>query len=242
VRKVDISGWTKGYLSLVAFSLAGFAFSRGTHRDSGLIAPICAFLTLLVGVTAAFRSFLIPGPVGKQAGKVLFSLLMVGSLVELEGVGFGIPFGHYRYTDQWAPVVVLPNGGWFPLPVPIAWALMIGAAGLAVARFGLLGRSWTLWQMALTAAGLATAIDFVMEPVMTGPLHYWEWVPPGPLPGGAAWLNPIGWFVTSFVGAVVVISLPRRATQAPPPIDATVVLAGHVGLTMGLGLIATLTK
>jgi amino acid transporter len=55
------------------------------------------------------------------------------------------------------------------------------------------------WKRVISAAGLATFIDFLMEAVMVNKLRYWEWKRHSIYPGGADWMNPFGWFLVSLV-------------------------------------------
>ncbi len=143
--------------------------------------------------------------------------------VELTGILTGWPFGSYEYTARWQPLVQI-LGKHFPVALPFAWLLIAGASAIVCSKLRL---------AILCGALLATAIDFEMEPVMTGPLGYWHWAPRGPLPGGASFMNPVGWFLTScFVGMCI------RGTKVGFSREAGVVLVGHVALVLGLGAIA----
>ena len=78
---------------------------------------------------------------------------------------------------------------------------------------------------------ISTLIDFFMEPVMTRTLHYWEWQNPGPLPGGAPWLNVFGWLLTSFLATLIIGFRPaKRGTIAPLVLAAYVLLLGVIWL------------
>jgi putative membrane protein len=139
----------------------------------------------------------------------------------------GLPFGAYRYTNAWWPTIRLGDAGPFPLQLPFAWLLIVGASFLALRPFT--GR-WT-W---VVAALLAAAIDLAMEPVMTGPLGYWRWSEIGPLPGGAPLANTAGWAAVAMIAGIALETLlppDRRKSLAP-----ALVLAGHVVLCVGLGV------
>ena len=159
-------------------------------------------------------------------------VLVLGTVAEVAGVLTGFPFGRYAYTTRWWPVVSLPDGHWFPLQVPFAWFLVVGASLLAVSRLGQgrLGKGSVL----LTGA-LAATIDLIMEPVMTGPLGYWRWLDAGPLPGGAPIANFLGWFATAAVAALALNAF--GAAQAWRAWEPTAVLVGHVALVLGIGAI-----
>ena len=231
---------TRLYLALVVFSIFGLAFCRWTGSDPGPIRPVAAGFTLIIGVAAAFRSM--QASAGARAYWGLALLVLLGTGVELTGVRTGYPFGRYAYTDRWQPVVGVPGFGPFPLLLPLAWAMIVGASTLVVVRLG--RGSWPQVAYAGLAAALATLIDLAMEPVMTGPLGYWHWNPPGPLsgplsgplPGGAPWLNPAGWFATSALGAAALLALGARTAWRPP--DAAYVLGGHVGLLAAIAIFA----
>ena len=147
--------------------------------------------------------------------------------IELLGITTGFPFGRYSYTNVWQPTVEI-GSKWLPLMLPFAWLLVVGASTTLCSK---------LRKPVLTAALLATMIDFLMEPVMTGPLRYWRWETRGPLPGGAAVLNPFGWFLTAYLVALLLsrMKLEKRATAA-------LVLSGHLLLTIGIGAIAMIPR
>lgn len=218
------------YLGLVAFSLAGSLFSRLAHLDPGPIAPVTALLTLGMGCVAAFEPLV--REIGGRAWAALGVVLTLGACIEIAGVLTGFPFGHYAYSDRWWPVVPLADGVLFPLQLPFAWFLMAGASYLTVVALGQgrLGKVYTL----LTGL-LAALLDLVMEPVMVGRLGYWRWTVPGPLPGGAPISNFLGWFATAAIAAVALNAFGgAKAWRVHEP---KIVLAGHMVLTLAIGLI-----
>lgn len=154
-----------------------------------------------------------------------------GAGAEILGLASGFPFGRYAYTGAWWPSVELPVGS-FPLALPFAWLLMAGAA-----RLSIVGSQSTKVPRALAfslvGGLLAATVDLAMEPVMAGPLHYWRWLAPGPLPGGAPVANFLGWWGTAtFAGLIL--------TSGAPPVRGVAarwVLGGFVVLIVGLGLI-----
>ena len=89
--------------------------------------------------------------------------------------------------------------------------------------------------MLVLAPLMATLIDFFMEPVMTRTLGYWRWLEPGPLPGSAPWLNPVGWFATSFIAALIL----KRGKAKSQIADATWVLISYVMLIAALWAIGS---
>jgi len=199
-------------------------FSRLTKLDPGPIAPVSAVLTLGLGCAAAFGPLV--RELGRRAWIALMLVLVLGAAVEYVGVTSGFPFGRYAYTDAWWPTVPLPSDGHFPLQVPFAWFLMAGASYLAASRLPAL-------VAPLGGGLLAAGLDLLMEPVMAGPLGYWRWLDPGPLPGGAPVANFLGWLGTATIAGLAMQALgARRVSESREPV---VVLAGHLLLTLGIG-------
>jgi putative membrane protein len=201
------------YLGLVAFSILGSLMSALTKLSPGPIAPVASALTLLAGLAALYAEHI--------PTRALVTTLLIGTSAEVIGLATGYPFGRYVYTTAWQPTVQLGQLGPFPLLLPFAWLLMVGAAEGTVGP-----RPYRVLIVAL----LAAAIDLLMEPVMAGPLGYWKWLDKGPLPGGAPLLNFIGWFAVALLATTV-----SRQSEARP--TARYVLAGHLALTVGIGLI-----
>jgi uncharacterized membrane protein len=207
-----LSIWTKVFLALVVFSLGGMALTAQTGLDPGPIKPVASFLTILTGFAAL--------AVCASWWQTVF-VVAVGVTAEICGIYTGYPFGEYRYTSNWWPILYLSDGRAFPALVPLAWFLVAGGCALALKPVG---------KTALFLAPLlATLIDFLMEPVMAQRLKYWTWLEVGPLPGNAPWMNPIGWFLTSFVAAWILLKGPSKANA-----DATWVLVGFIGLLVGI--------
>jgi|GEM_PF-675015 len=230
--RVLLSRWTWAYLGMVCFSLAGYGATHALKLNPVFIAPFSAFLTLALGAAAILEAMLKAAGAGIWRG--FWQVLLLGVAVEVVGVITGFPFGRYAYSQRWAPVVHLPGVGWFPLLVPLAWFLIVGAAAASVTRFGRGERP--PWVYAAWAALAAATVDLVMEPVMVYRLGYWEWLDKGPLPGAAPLTNFAGWFAASFVAAWWLYKAGARAANISwdPPI----VLAGHVAMTIGLGLLS----
>ncbi len=217
------------YLGLVAFSLAGSLLSRLARVDPLPIAHPVSLLTLSFGCIAAFYAV-----VNRQGRGVLWGLvavLAIGLLAELVGLRFGVPFGHYQYTNAWWPTVWIPSLGPFPLQLPFAWLLIVGCSYLFTTAH--------LDSGAVTAAALlATLVDQAMEPVMTGSLGYWRWTEKGPMAGGSPVINMAGWFFVSYLAALALKHSLSRAL--PSNRDPSLVLAGHLVLTLGIAGIAAL--
>lgn len=215
------------FFGLVAFSLLGSLLERLTGLAPGWIAPIASLLTLATGVAAAFAPVVVA--LGRPAWFALALVVVIGAASELIGLATGLPFGRYVYTEAWWPTVPLPGGGVFPVQLPFAWFLIAGSSYLVVAQ-------WVrppVLRVVLGAA-LAALVDVPMEPVMTETLGYWRWLEPGPLPGGAPWLNPVGWFLTSLLAGLVLERAGAAEVRTRTPLA---VLAAFLVLVIGLGLI-----
>lgn len=227
----------------MAFSLTGSAVSRLTGLDPGPIAPVAAALTLLTGFTAAFAPvWQAIGP--KRALAAGAVVLAVGSASEITGLYTGLPFGRYAYTDAWFPTVPMPGDHRFPLLLPFAWFLMAGSAYLVVCRWATRrvepGARPPLWVIP-GGAVLAAVLDVPMEPVMTYVLGYWVWLDPTwPIGGpilGAPLMNAVGWVATSLIAGWVLHAVGAYRASAREP---GVVLAGHLTLVLGMGLIGSI--
>lgn len=198
---------------MVVFSLVGSLLSAKTGLDPGPIKPIASMLTILIGFLALSQS---------AKWWQVASVLALGAAAELCGLYTGYPFGDYDYTNAWWPTLRLPGDENFPFLLPFAWFLIAGGAALALRPLGKPGL--------LLAPVLATLIDFFMEPVMVDKLGYWRWLEPGPLPGGAPFMNVIGWFLTSFAAALIL----WRQKGEKAGMDEAVVLSGFVALMAGI--------
>ena len=220
---ISTLGWV--YLGLVLFSLGGTLLSKLTGLKPGPIAPVASALTIIVGFVAVFEPTLrMKQPQGKTT---LIACLLLSAMVECIGIVTGFPFGSYTYTDKWVPTVMFDTF-LFPVMLPFAWLLVVGGATVVCSKARL---------PLLAAAATATAVDFIMEPVMVGRLGYWHWTYPGPLPGGASPLNPIGWLLTSWFIARLISLTPQENR-----ITSAAVLIGHVGLTLGIGAMAAIPR
>jgi uncharacterized membrane protein len=214
-----LSPWTRAYLGLVAFSIFGTLASRLTGLDPGWIAPIAALATLAAGLGSVVSEHLRLSRPGMGWWAVA-SALAIGAGSELVGVSTGLPFGRYEYTEAWWPTMQIPGVGPFPVALPFAWMMMAGSAHLLARRQR---RGWA----AVAVGGLLAAVaDAFMEPAATGSLGYWRWLEPGPLPGAAPLLNPVGWFLTA-CAAGAVLSRAHRQDAGPPSRDPGLVLAVH---------------
>lgn len=129
----------------------------------------------------------------------LLAVYLFTFAMEALGVATGLVFGAYRY----GPVLGLQV---LEVPVVIAfnWVLVVyGALRLAERLF----RSRVL--IAVLTAALATAFDWVMEPLAIR-LNYWRWA------GGDIPLqNYLAWFIIAFAAALAYLFIVRRARRHP---------------------------
>ncbi|MBL8049334.1 MAG: carotenoid biosynthesis protein [Chthonomonas sp.] len=191
---VDRSNRTlKWYLGLIAFSIGGLILSRVTGLDPGPIAPLSSLLVIVFGVLAVGRAY--------GRARYLWPILVIGGLSELVGLYTGYPFGTYTYTDQWWPTIPLGESHRFPLILPFAWAMIVGAAGSLAG-----GRAWL-------GGLIAALIDLPMEHAMTEVFGYWKWTPPGPL-FGAPVLNFFGWWAVGWLALLATKGAEPKPTPA----------------------------
>jgi len=118
--------------------------------------------------------------------------------VETLGAATGFPFGAYRYTDHFGPML-----GLVPLTIPLAWHVVVTNA-LLISRLTL-PHSSRLAETSLTAF-LCTLYDFILEPFATTVKGYWIWN------GGAIPLqNYAAWFILS--GLLIWFFAPTAASR-----------------------------
>ena len=173
-------------------------------------------------------------PLARAAGPrraliAVIGAIIVGAIGELLGLYYGI-YGEYRYREQWQPAIRLPGNRLFPLFLPVVWHIALaGCYAYARQRLNVLGAI-------VGGAVLATLLDLVAEPVLTGPVGFWVWLEPTPILGAPLW-NWFGWLTTSLVGcAWVAAVLKGRQTPGNEPtvlLTATLVGIATIGVTHG---------
>lgn len=115
-------------------------------------------------------------------------VIVLSYLVEAIGVNTGVPFGMYHYTA----ILFLHLPGGVPLAVMFAWILIVFGSYAWIHSDT---RHLTIGT-ALSGALLATLLDMTIEPVAAHIVHYWEWVPPGPIGYyGVPFANFFAWFL-----------------------------------------------
>jgi putative membrane protein len=173
---------------------------------------------VLAGVWVAFRMAQVSGWRRVRFGTIL-GLAWV-SAAEICGLFTGYPFGDYRYTELWLPLIPLPQGHQFPVALPITWFVLGGAVALLIGS----GRFAWIWGGILLAL-----IDFALEPVLTGPVGFWRWSS-----GDPPALNYVGWFC---VGAVLILLLrPTKEVSVQLRRDMAALLAIVLAGTLVIGV------
>lgn len=194
------NSWYQLFCGLVIFSILGSLAERLLGTDAGVIKPIAGAFTLCSGVLALLTQIARDDST-RNAIKAFLGLVCIGAGSEILGIYTGLPFGKYAYTEVWAPVISLPGGHFFPILLPLAWVMVVASGYAITAR--VLSGFWAIFLCAL----LATATDLPLEFAVIHSLKYWVWLDPawplGDVGFGVPILNSIGWFLTSFLGGVV---------------------------------------
>jgi uncharacterized membrane protein len=138
-------------------------------------------------------------------------VLVAALIVETVGVRTGFPFGAYRYTGSFGPML-----GLVPFVIPFAWHVVVTNALFLTRRYA--SQAPRAVQAVITGA-ICTAYDSVLEPFATHAKHYWNWT------GGRVPLqNYIAWFVISALLAGFLAPRPAKI-HAPGDPRPSLVLA-----------------
>ncbi len=142
----------------VLFHIIGFAGIGILHNE--LIGSATPFhLLLMAGLLLASYSNEI-----KQFAKWAAIAYLIGFVAEAAGVHTGLVFGHYSYGT-----VLGPKLSGVPLLIGMNWVVVLIGAIAVASKI-----SDKPLQQSLIAAAVATAYDWVMEPVAVK-LGYWQW-------------------------------------------------------------------
>ena len=209
----NLSGAWRFYVRTIVFVLAVlFAVGAAGHALPAAL-PMMLLLTpgfsLLTGALVVAPSL--------AAGGRRFALWVAGAyaftfLAEAAGVATGAIFGDYAYG---------PTLGWawrgVPLIIAFNWVMVVnGAVCIAGRIVSPAAGFWRTPVLVLLAGAIATAFDFLMEPVAIR-LDYWSWADGTiPLQNYAAW----------FVLAVFLAALHPRRVQRSCDLGTTGRLAG----------------
>jgi uncharacterized membrane protein len=154
---------------------------------------------------------------GLRLAFVFFSITAVTSwLFEEVGVTTGLIFGPYHYTSTLGPWLAS-----VPALIPLAWFVLVyssyGLANLIADRLpgGIAGARGHLIGLALLGALVVTALDLVVDPILSGPgFRVWVWDSAGPY-YGVPIQNYLGWIATAFLVHLLCRSMERRALAKP---------------------------
>jgi uncharacterized membrane protein len=168
-------------------------------------------IVLLLTLWHASHSF------GVRRTLAFFAITAVTSwLFEEIGVTTGLIYGPYHYTSTLGPWL-----GSVPVLIPLAWFVLVytsyGLANLIADRLpGVIAEGRRpLIGLVLLGALVITALDLVVDPILSGPgFRAWVWDTPGPY-YGVPIQNYLGWIVTAFVVHLLCRSLERRAMAQP---------------------------
>ena len=168
--------------------------------------------------------------------KAFFAVYGLSLFSEFSGTSWGLPFGHYEYTELLGFKVF----GKVPWLIPMSWFFMgFASYNLVVALLGPSGTSKRL-DAAVCRLLLATATlllwDVTLDPAMSQTTPFWIWEQPGSYYGMPA-LNIFGWAVTGLAIMTVFefAFSPLRAKQLPVKFFAGVYATN---LILPLGLLA----
>ena len=132
---------------------------------------------------------------------VLALVALLGFVVEVIGVRFGVPFGDYAYTG-----VLQPQLLGVPVVMGLAWVALVAFASDFAGRLRLPISPTSpaaATVVALVAALWVTACDLVIDPLAANQFRYWTWVHEGNY-YGIPFTNFVGWFVTSLLACRIV--------------------------------------
>jgi len=159
----------------ILFHIIGFTGIGILHN--GLISSATPFhLLLMAGLLLASYSNEI-----KQFAKWAAIAYLIGFVAEAAGVHTGLVFGHYSYGT-----VLGPKLSGVPLLIGMNWVVVLIGAIAVASKF-----SDKPLQQSMIAAAVATAYDWVMEPVAVK-LGYWQWQN-----GVIPMYNYLCWFIIS---------------------------------------------
>ncbi len=131
-------------------------------------------------------------------------VLAAAFTVETVGVRTGFPFGAYRYTHGFGPML-----GLVPFVIPFAWHIVVTNALFLARR---LAPHASRPALSLIVGAICTAYDSVLEPFATTAKHYWNWT------GGRVPLqNYIAWFVISALLAGLFAPRPAKIHDPGDP-------------------------
>jgi len=181
--------------------LNGLIFLLGFREE----ADVVLLMSLVISLALMF-------PVWSGSLALFLSGCLMGFLMELVGIRYGIPFGRYRYLSFHGVSL-----GGVPIPIVIAWGLYLYTAYLPS-----LSIDARAWRIAYTSL-LMVILDMAADPVMVE-RGIWIWESSGPW-FGIPTSNFSGWFITS---ALAVTLFELVVDSAPPECTSRLVYAPYI--------------
>jgi putative membrane protein len=175
-RKIILSLLAAGYAILWIGGVTSYLFSQGPSVDNGWTAPLFLLLAAVLVIAFLIPGFWRPALLGG----------VIGLTCEIVGIHCGLPFGRYHYTVALAPSLL---GA--PVVIGCAW-LILFAYVKQMLRLSPIPPKW----MPLAGAWWMVALDLMIDPLASGPLHYWAWQDQG-MYYGIPSINFVGWFSVS---------------------------------------------
>ena len=114
-------------------------------------------------------------------------IFITGVVTEIIGVNTGLLFGSYVYGDFFGPKLL-----GVPLVIGINWFCIVYCSFVFVVKM-LSKREYPFFVIPFLSSLLATAFDWVMEPVAVV-LNFWTWEG-----GRIPFLNYVSWFIITFL-------------------------------------------
>jgi putative membrane protein len=144
--------------------------------------PVNLFLMLLLLI-------LHEQPINFRFIQAFFMAVVVGMTTEMIGVNTGLLFGDYSYGEVFGRKLF-----GVPVLIGINWFCVVYASNVVAIKCS--DRIKGKLSIALLAATIATAFDWIMEPVAMK-LGFWNWND-----GTIPLFNYISWFVISFAVSI----------------------------------------
>ena len=188
-RRVVLAGLVITYAVLWAGGVSHYLFIGAVASSQQWIASaFLALAGLIVFCSTAARDDLLK----------LCGVALLGLLVEVCGVRYGVPFGGYTYTGALQPTLF-----GVPLVMTFAWLTLV-----AYVKQMLVFVKLPVWIEAPAAAAWMTTIDLIIDPLAANQLGYWRWFEQGAY-YGIPLSNFAGWFASS----LLIFALFRRPWQ-----------------------------
>jgi len=160
--------------------------------------PVNLFLMLLLLI-------LHEQPINFRFVQAFFMAVVVGMITEMIGVNTGLLFGDYSYGEVFGRKLF-----GVPVLIGINWFCVVYSSNVVARKLNGNAMNDKL-SVALLAAAIATAFDWIMEPVAMK-LGFWNW-----RDGTIPFFNYASWFVISFAVSIVFGYLKIQASNKLAP-------------------------